>query len=84
MEAPTRLLPQAGGPPLRPRMSTLTPSMSDLECATYERQHVHEVYDQIAPHFSSTRYKVRNLSPMSRDHRKSHSTKVAVLESSIG
>ena len=24
----------------------------------YEEQHVHEVYEQIASHFSSTRYKV--------------------------
>ena len=26
---------------------------------TYEDEHVHAVYDEIAPHFSSTRYKVR-------------------------
>jgi tRNA (uracil-5-)-methyltransferase TRM9 len=25
----------------------------------YEQEHVHEVYEQIASHFSSTRYKVR-------------------------
>lgn len=25
----------------------------------YEEEHVHEVYEQIASHFSSTRYKVR-------------------------
>lgn len=25
----------------------------------YEEQHVHSVYEAIAPHFSSTRYKVR-------------------------
>ena len=25
----------------------------------FEISHVHDVYDQIAPHFSSTRYKVR-------------------------
>lgn len=25
----------------------------------YEEQHVHAIYDKIAPHFSSTRYKVR-------------------------
>jgi tRNA (uracil-5-)-methyltransferase TRM9 len=24
----------------------------------YEEQHVHSVYEEIAPHFSSTRYKV--------------------------
>lgn len=28
----------------------------------YEDTHVHAVYDQIAPHFSSTRYKVRSAS----------------------
>lgn len=27
----------------------------------YEQRHVHEVYQQIAHHFSSTRYKVRIL-----------------------
>jgi len=26
----------------------------------YEEEHVHEVYEQIASHFSSTRYKVRS------------------------
>lgn len=26
---------------------------------SYEQDHVHTVYDEIAPHFSSTRYKVR-------------------------
>ena len=31
----------------------------------YEDAHVHSVYDEIAPHFSSTRYKVR--SPSSHD-----------------
>lgn len=31
--------------------------------AAYEAKHVHEVYDQIASHFSSTRYKVC-LAPM--------------------
>lgn len=29
----------------------------------YERKHVHEVYEQIASHFSSTRYKVSGCSP---------------------
>lgn len=31
----------------------------------YESEHVHEVYEQIASHFSSTRYKVGTLSPSS-------------------
>ena len=65
-------------------MSTLASSMSDSESAAYERQHVHEVYDQIAPHFSSTRYKVRNMSRMSYDHRKSYLTNTAMLGNSIG
>ncbi|KAL8789384.1 MAG: hypothetical protein Q9195_006857 [Heterodermia aff. obscurata] len=29
----------------------------------FERSHVHEVYDQIAPHFSSTRYKLTLVKP---------------------
>ena len=34
--------------------------MADSEAAgtSYEEEHVHEVYEQIASHFSSTRYKV--------------------------
>jgi tRNA (uracil-5-)-methyltransferase TRM9 len=32
-------------------------SVRDLTPEKYEEQHVHEVYDQIASHFSSTRYK---------------------------
>ena len=31
--------------------------------AAYEEEHVHTVYEQIASHFSSTRYKVCNLRP---------------------
>jgi tRNA (uracil-5-)-methyltransferase TRM9 len=31
----------------------------DREQQAYEDKHVHQVYEQIAPHFSSTRYKVR-------------------------
>jgi tRNA (uracil-5-)-methyltransferase TRM9 len=31
---------------------------SDAAGTTYEEEHVHEVYEQIASHFSSTRYKV--------------------------
>lgn len=31
---------------------------SDANGATYEARHVHSVYEQIASHFSSTRYKV--------------------------
>lgn len=30
----------------------------DLDPAIYEAQHVHAIYDTIASHFSSTRYKV--------------------------
>ena len=32
--------------------------MIDLDPETYEAQNVHAIYDQIAGHFSSTRYKV--------------------------
>jgi tRNA (uracil-5-)-methyltransferase TRM9 len=31
---------------------------SETQGADYEEQHVHTVYEQIASHFSSTRYKV--------------------------
>jgi len=31
---------------------------SDAAGTIYEEEHVHEVYEQIASHFSSTRYKV--------------------------
>lgn len=31
------------------------------ESTAYEEEHVHEVYEQIASHFSSTRYKVRYI-----------------------
>lgn len=30
----------------------------DADRVEYERKHVHEVYEDIASHFSSTRYKV--------------------------
>ncbi|TVY31268.1 tRNA (carboxymethyluridine(34)-5-O)-methyltransferase, partial [Lachnellula occidentalis] len=36
-------------------MSTANPATDEAE--SYEEQHVHEVYEQIASHFSSTRYK---------------------------
>ena len=32
---------------------------ADCDEQAYEDKHVHQVYEQIAPHFSSTRYKVR-------------------------
>ena len=32
--------------------------MEIIDGARYEEQHVHSVYEQIASHFSSTRYKV--------------------------
>lgn len=31
---------------------------SETEGASYEAEHVHSVYEEIASHFSSTRYKV--------------------------
>jgi len=34
----------------------------------YEEQHVHTVYEQIASHFSSTRYKVCTLLPCHTVH----------------
>lgn len=34
--------------------------------AELEREHVHEVYDKIAAHFSSTRYKVCPAFPVER------------------
>jgi tRNA (uracil-5-)-methyltransferase TRM9 len=37
---------------------------TDEQGTSYEAEHVHSVYEQIASHFSSTRYKVYNhLSP---------------------
>ncbi len=36
----------------------------DLDPVTYETQNVHEVYDKIASHFSSTRYKVGTSSSL--------------------
>lgn len=43
-----------------PTVKATTVSADDPQ--TYEDAHVHAVYDEIAPHFSSTRYKVRTLS----------------------
>lgn len=34
--------------------------VDDADPQNYENEHVHAVYDEIAPHFSSTRYKVRS------------------------
>ncbi len=39
-------------------MDDTTIADSDPYGESYEAQHVHAVYEQIAPHFSSTRYKV--------------------------
>lgn len=44
----------ASSSPLNPPADSMMPDKSPLE---YEREHVHEVYDAIAPHFSSTRYR---------------------------
>ncbi|KAI9446525.1 hypothetical protein H4582DRAFT_1804959 [Lactarius indigo] len=40
-----------------PSSSEVTAAVVDDNPAVYEHRHVHAVYDQIAPHFSSTRYK---------------------------
>src|ERR1700761_1497923 len=40
----------------------VTTTIVDDNPAVYEHRHVHAVYDQIAPHFSSTRYKVVKIS----------------------
>lgn len=40
-----------------PSSSEVTAAVVDDNPAVYEYRHVHAVYDQIAPHFSSTRYK---------------------------
>ena len=32
--------------------------MDVTKCLAFEKTHVHDVYDQIAEHFSATRYKV--------------------------
>jgi tRNA (uracil-5-)-methyltransferase TRM9 len=44
-----------------PSSSEVTPAVIDDHPEAYEQIHVHTVYDQIASHFSSTRYKVANL-----------------------
>jgi len=36
----------------------VTMANSEAQGADYEAQHVHSVYEEIAGHFSSTRYKV--------------------------
>ncbi len=38
--------------------SEVTATVVDDSPDAYEQRHVHTVYDQIASHFSSTRYKV--------------------------
>lgn len=40
----------------------VTATVVDDDPQSYESKHVHAVYDEIAPHFSSTRYKVRSSS----------------------
>lgn len=44
--------------------------MTDAEQqgAAYEEEHVHAVYEQIASHFSATRYKVCIIRPAARAH----------------
>lgn len=61
--------------PIIPQLSTRSSKMPDVKPTqvsvddpqTYEDVHVHAVYDEIAPHFSNTRYKVRWV----QDERKS-------------
>lgn len=38
-----------------------SPKLQKTNSAAFEAQNVHEVYDQIAEHFDSTRYKVECL-----------------------
>lgn len=40
------------------KMSTEDPNQAEQHGENYEEEHVHAVYEQIASHFSSTRYKV--------------------------
>ena len=39
--------------------AALVPASIEDDPEAHEKLHVHKIYDQIAPHFSSTRYKVR-------------------------
>lgn len=43
-------------PPITPRLMK-----TEDQSEAYEEEHVHSVYEQIASHFSSTRYKVYSL-----------------------
>lgn len=46
------------------KVSSLDSSHSTMDNAhteAYEEEHVHKVYEEIADHFSSTRYKVRMM-----------------------
>ena len=45
-----------------PSSPEVTATIVDDNPTVYEHRHVHAVYDQIAPHFSSTRYKVVKFS----------------------
>jgi tRNA (uracil-5-)-methyltransferase TRM9 len=42
-------------------LKAVTEVTIDIDPATYETQNVHAIYDTIASHFSSTRYKVMDL-----------------------
>jgi hypothetical protein len=50
--------------PMPPSPAAVTTTVVDDNPAVYEHRHVHAVYDQIAPHFSSTRYKVVKFSSL--------------------
>ena len=55
---------QEGKPPTKKMAAPNVPALANIPSAdqeSYEEQNVHEVYQQIASHFSSTRYKVLPL-----------------------
>jgi hypothetical protein len=49
------------------------PKNKNLPAQQLEKEFVHNVYDSIAPHFSSTRYKVCNVYEVYRYERKIYS-----------
>ena len=61
---------------------------NDEQGTSYEEEHVHEVYEQIASHFSSTRYKVRIAPSLPRvpgvsDNRRRRAVPAAVSKLSL-
>lgn len=47
-----------------PSSTDVITTVVDTDPSTYEAKHVHEIYDRIASHFSSTRYKVNTALSM--------------------